>query len=149
MKITTECGFCHRRARTVAAAAFLAAAVSSPARANNFAPDIEVIEGNDATFKITMPFALRANVRWSYETEDGTATWAQDYSASSGHLVMQSGDMTGAVEVETSGDSVADDGETFKLRLYNLQMQRGNGQWVSERVFGLPSEKTITATIKE
>ena len=149
MKITTECGFCHRRARIVAAVAFLVAAVSSPAVANNFAPDIEVIEGNDATFKVTMPFGLRANVRWSYETEDGTATWAQDYSASSGHLVIQSGDTTGAVEVETSGDSVADDGETFKLRLYNLQMQRANGQWASESVYGIPGEKTITATIRE
>lgn len=154
MQKVTEYGNFRQRSRTVppiaaAIAAVIAAAVACPTFANNFAPDIEVNEGSSAQFAVTLPHGMNANIRWSYQTEDGTATSQQDYTTANGHLGFAAGDTTGEVAVSTLTDSVADDGETFKLRLHSLEMQRANGQWSSESIYGFPSEKTITATIRE
>ena len=139
-----------RRSPVLAAAATaLATVVALPVAAQGFqAPDVEVTEGNDASFQVTLPHGLNAAVRWQYETENGTASGG-DYTAASGHLVIDAGDTTGVVAVGTAEDNVADDGETFKLRLFDFQMQRTNGQWSAEAVYGIPGEKTITATIKD
>ena len=139
-----------RRSPVLAAAATaLATVVALPVAAQGFqAPDVEVTEGNDASFEVTLPHGLNAAVRWQYETENGTAS-GDDYTAASGHLVIDAGDTTGVVAVGTAEDNVADDGETFKLRLFEFQMQRANGQWSAEAVYGIPGEKTITATIKD
>ena len=137
-----------RWARVVAAAH--AAVIATVASAQGFqAPDIDVTEGNDAAFTVTLPHGMAVAIRWKYETEDGTATSGSDYQASSGHLVVAAGDTTESVSVKTHTDSVADGGETFKLRLRDFEMQRSNGSWATEAVYGIPSEKTITATIKE
>ena len=137
------------RAIVAVATAVMATGVAAPVWAQNFAPDIEVMEGNDANFAITMPHGLNAAVRWQYETENGTATSGDDYTAASGYLTISAGDTTGEVAVGTSRDSVSDDGETFKLRLHSFQMQRASGQWASEAVYGVPGEKAVTATIRE
>ena len=139
-----------RRSPVLAAAATaLATVVALPVAAQGFqAPDVEVTEGDDASFQVTLPHGLNAAVRWQYETENGTAS-GDDYTAASGHLVIEAGDTTGVVAVGTAEDNVADDGETFKLRLFEFQMQRANGQWSAEAVYGIPGEKTITATIKD
>ena len=153
MRKSTE----HRTAGAVAnrspvlaaVAAALAAAVALPVAAQGFqAPDVEVTEGDDASFEVTLPHGLNAAVRWAYETENGTAS-GNDYTAASGYLVVDAGDTTGAVAVTTADDNVADDGETFKLRLFGFQMQRASGQWSAEAVYGIPGERTITATIKD
>ncbi len=142
----------YRTAGTVAkqaVAAVLSTAVALSVAAQSFlAPDVEVTEGDDASFQVTLPHGLNAAVRWEYETENGTAS-GDDYTAASGHLVFDAGDTIGAVTVKTADDNVADDGETFKLRLFKFQMQRANGQWSTEAVYGIPGEKTITATIKD
>ena len=139
-----------RRSPVLAAAATaLATVVALPVAGQGFqAPDVEVTEGNDASFQVTLPHGLNAAVRWQYETENGTAS-GDDYTAASGHLVIDAGDTTGAVAVTTAEDNLADDSETFKLRLFAFQMQRTNGQWSAEAVYGIPGEKTITATIKD
>ena len=136
------------RARVVAAA--LAATIATAALAQGFqAPDIDVKEGNDAQFSVTLGHAMAVAIRWSYKTEDGTATSGSDYQTSTGYLVVAAGDTTEGVAVKTRTDSVADGGETFKLKLSDFQMQRSNGSWADDAVYGIPSEKTITATIKE
>lgn len=136
------------RARAIVAA--LAAVIATGAFAQGFqAPDIEVDEGSDAVFTVTLPHAMAVAVRWQYETEDGTATSGSDYQSSTGHLVVAAGDTTEAVDVRTLTDSVADGGETFKLKLFNFQMQRSDGSWATDAVYGIPSGKTMTATIQE
>ena len=151
MKESSRYGTAGWRSRVVAATlAATAAAIAPVALAQGFqAPDIEVNEGSDAKFAVTLPHGLNAAVRWEYDTEDGTAEKGQDYTAASGHLKFDAGDTSGEVVVSTSQDGVADDGETFKLKLFNFQMQRASGQWSREAVYGIPDEKTITATIKE
>ena len=118
------------------------------------APDIDVDEGDKATFKVTLPGAYNGSVRWAYQTEDGTADSGDDYTAASGYLVISAGGKTGSVVVQTAEDDVADDGETFKLKLSNFETQgfsRNNpNQWTSAFLLGgVPTEKTMTATIKE
>ena len=134
----------------VTTAAILAASLALTALAQGFqAPAVEVTEGNAASFSVTLPHGMNADIRWEYETEDGTASAGSDYTADTGHLVISAGDTTGAVTIQTTQDNASDDGETFKLRLFNFQMQRSNGQWSKEAVYGIPGEKTITATIKD
>ena len=130
-------------------------ALAQPAVAQTFlAPDIEVDEGDKATFKVTLPGAYNGSLRWAYQTEEGTADSGDDYTAASGYLVISAGGKTGSVVVQTAEDDVADDGETFKLKLSNFETQgfsRNNpDQWTSAfSLSGVPTEKTMTATIKE
>ena len=141
-------GATPRRVRVVVAA--VAAAIAAVALAQGFqAPDIDVREGSKAEFKVTLPHGMAMALRWKYETEDGTATSGSDYESTTGYLVVAAGDTTEAVEVKTLADLALDDGETFKLKLHSFQLQRSNGSWASDAVYGIPDEKTITATIKE
>ena len=138
-----------------ALATLMIMALAQPAVAQTFsAPDIDVDEGDKATFKVTLPSAYNGSLRWTYQTEDGTADSGDDYTAASGYLVIPTGSNTGSVAVQTSEDDVADDGETFKLKLSNFQTQgfsRNNpNQWTSAFLLsGVPTEKTMTATIDE
>ena len=138
----------------IAVAVVLLTTLAAPVLAQTFlAPDINVTEGDDATFRITLPIAYNGNVRWEYATENGTATSGDDYTAVSGHVVISSGSTTASVVVQTAEDDVADDEETFKLKLSNFQTQgfsAGSNAWTSAyRLQNVPTEKTMTATIDE
>lgn len=140
-------GTTGRRARAIAAG--LGAAIAAVALAQGFqAPNVEVKEGKDAQFQVTLPHGMAMAVRWEYETEDGTATSGSDYQSATGYLVVAAGDTTEAVQVKTLTDTEVEDSETFKLKLHSFQLQRSNGSWASDAVYGIPDEKTITATIK-
>ena len=136
-------------------ATLMMTALVQPAVAQTFqAPDIEVSEGDKATFEVTLPGAYNGGLRWAYSTEEGTASSGDDYTAASGYLVIPAGGKTGSVDVQTVQDNVADDGETFKVRLSNFETQgfsRDNpDQWTSAfTLSGVPTEKTMTATIDE
>ncbi len=143
-----------REVITAVLAAATVAAFAQPALAQQFqAPDIEVTEGDDVTFTITLPRAYSAHVRWAYNTENGTATSGDDYTAASGHVVISSGTTSATVTVQTTGDDVADDGETFKLNLSNFETQgfaASQDNWTSAySLRGVPRERTMTATINE
>lgn len=138
----------------VAFGAAMMMALAQPALAQQFqAPDIGVTEGDAATFTITLPHAFNAHVRWAYKTENGTATSGDDYTEASGHVVIYSGTTTATVTVQTTEDEVADDGETFTLKLSNFQTQglaASHNNWTSDLLlWGIPTEKTMTATINE
>ena len=116
------------------------------------APDIDVTEGNDAVFKVKLPTTYSVNVRWFYETVEGTATAYDDYAHTwvGSYLTIAAGSRTGSVTIGTSRDDVDDDEETFKLKLSNFATQGvGSSGWSSAQLSGVPTEKTITATIWE
>ena len=142
------------RIAAAALAAALVAGLAPPALASEFqAPDIAVAEGDEASFTIALPEAYWVNLRWAYATEDGTATAGEDYTAASGHVVFSAGTKTASVVVRTTRDELADDGETFRLKLSEFQTQgitAGDDRWTSAwRFEGIPAEKTIVATIEE
>ena len=152
MKSTSRTIFTWARSlRGVGAA--LAVMLAQPAVASQFsAPDIEVTEGQTATFTITLPHGLHLGIRYAYKTEDNTADAGDDYVATSGNVVWSTGTTVATVSVDTKSDDVSDDGETFKLKLSNLQTTDIRGNWTSSTTdipSGIPSEATITAEIVE
>jgi uncharacterized repeat protein (TIGR01451 family) len=80
--------------------------------------NVAVPEGN-GTSNITFTATLSATsttvsrVRW--QTQDGTATAGADYTASSGELVFQPGDLTKTFTVPILGDSIFEPDETFTI----------------------------------
>ena len=143
-----------RRARviTTALAAAMVTALAQPVLAQQFqAPDIEVDEGDDASFTITLPEDYYIGIRWSYTTEDGTATSGDDYTKTEGSAVFPAGVTTVTVAVPTTADNQTEDDETFSLKLFGLQSKRPNAPWITPPygVRGVPNEKTINAVIRD
>ena len=83
--------------------------------------DARVAEGPDATmdFTVTLSRALEEAVSVDYATADGTATAGEDYTAATGTLTFEPGEIARTVSVEVLDDSHDDDGETFTLTLSN------------------------------
>ena len=84
--------------------------------------DVTVTEGEDATadFVVTLTPAHLSTVTVDYETEDDTARAPDDYTATSGTLTFAPGETEMTVSVPIIDDAVEDGGETFTLRLSNL-----------------------------
>ncbi|MEA2237067.1 MAG: hypothetical protein QOC81_1791 [Thermoanaerobaculia bacterium] len=76
-------------------------------------------EGNKGAFNVTFTATLSeasttvSRVRW--QTQDGTATAGQDYTASSGELVFQPGDLTKTFTVSVIGDGIFEPDEFFTI----------------------------------
>jgi hypothetical protein len=83
--------------------------------------DVTVAEGNAgtsvATFTVTLSAAAAGVVTVNYATADGTATAGTDYVAASGTLTFAAGQMTKAVSITISGDTVVEPNETFVVNL--------------------------------
>ena len=75
--------------------------------------------GATADFKVMMlpEPVTRASV--DYATSDGTATAGMDYTATSGTLIFEVGEVHKRISVPVIDDSDEDSGETFKLTLSN------------------------------
>ncbi|BBL74931.1 Calx-beta domain-containing protein [Methylomagnum ishizawai] len=84
-----------------------------------------VKEGADGTtsflpFKITLSKAPTEAITVDYATQDGTATAGSDYTATSGTLTFQPGQLTQTLMVPVIGDNVREATETLGLTLGNL-----------------------------
>ena len=81
--------------------------------------DAEATEEEDAAldFVVTLDPAATAAVTVDYATADGTATAGSDYTATSGTLTFQPGEMSKTVSVPIADDAVDDGGETLTLTL--------------------------------
>lgn len=85
--------------------------------------DATVNEGNTGTrpinFAVSLSMAYDVSVTISYVTANGTAAAGSDYQAKSGTLTIPSGQTSGIITVQVSGDRVAESNETFFLNLSN------------------------------
>ena len=71
-----------------------------------------------AEFTVTLSEASGQEVTVDYETSDATALAGSDYTAASGTLTIDSGEMTGTITVEVLDDVVIEgDDETFTVEL--------------------------------
>ena len=78
---------------------------------------VTVVEGDAATFTVTVTGGPSATpVEVGYEVA-GTAVAGEDYEPPSGLLPLVAGAATGTITVRTMTDEVLDPGETLKLRL--------------------------------
>ena len=133
----------------VALGALLLGTFVSPNAQSFDAPNVQVQEGDYAAFKVKLSTPLSVPIRWQYGTQDGTATSPADYTQASGRLTIAAGTTEGEINVLTVNDGATDSGETFTLRLSNLQVKQSSG-WTSTGSMGnIPRAKTITATIND
>ncbi|MBD2518026.1 M10 family metallopeptidase C-terminal domain-containing protein [Nostoc sp. FACHB-973] len=85
--------------------------------------DISVTEGNtgttNATFTVTLSAASTSAVTVNYATANGTATSGSDYTASTGTLTFNPGNISKTLTVAVAGDTIFEPNETFFLNLSN------------------------------
>ncbi len=83
--------------------------------------DAEATEEEDSTldFVVTLDPAASDTVTVEYATSDGTAAAGEDYTATSGTLTFQAGEVTKTISVPITDDAEDDGGETFTLTLSN------------------------------
>jgi chitinase len=80
-----------------------------------------VVEGDAGTTTLSLPVTLSGpsgrEVDVDYATSDGTATAGSDYTATSGTLVFNAGDVSKQIDVTVSGDFADEGDETITVTL--------------------------------
>ena len=114
--------------------------------------DVQVREGQDASFVLILSRPLDFDIRYTYRTQDSTAKAGKDYVAENGFIVIPSGTRLMTLPIKTLKDNVIDK-NSFKLVLSDMQT-RGYGKvwgayvWTDWwRVDGLPLTMTVKAKI--
>jgi probable HAF family extracellular repeat protein len=83
--------------------------------------DVTVDEGNagvtDAIFTVSLSAPASAPVTVNFATGGGTATAGSDYTANSGMLTFESGQVSKTVTVPIHGDVIPESNETFQVTL--------------------------------
>ena len=83
--------------------------------------DVVVVEGNTATFTITLSAASAQTITFDWSTADGTALSAEgDYIAASGTGSIPAGATSTTVNVSASEDALWETNETFQVILSNI-----------------------------
>ena len=80
---------------------------------------VQEAEGASLEFSVTLSHASSRTVTVSYATSDGTATAGSDYTAASGALTFNAGDLSQTVEVTVLTDSEDEGEETLTLTISN------------------------------
>ena len=76
-----------------------------------------MVEGDTATFRVTLSAASENVVTVSYKTKDGTAVAGSDYTAMAGTLRFEPGDTTKTIRVPTVDDDTPEETEAFTVEL--------------------------------
>ena len=79
--------------------------------------DVTVGESGSATLTVSLDVAGAADVTVNYATADVTAVEPGDYTATSGSLTVDAGDMSGTVQVPITHDTTDEHDETFTFTL--------------------------------
>ena len=79
--------------------------------------DAAVVEGDTATFRVTLSAASENVVTVSYKTKDGTAVAGSDYTAMAGTLRFEPSDTTKTIRVPTVDDDTPEETEAFTVEL--------------------------------
>ncbi len=79
--------------------------------------DAAVVEGDTATFRVTLSAASENVVTVSYKTKDGTAVAGSDYTAMAGTLRFEPGETTKTLRVPTVDDDTPEETEAFTVEL--------------------------------
>ena len=83
--------------------------------------DAQATEGDPVEFTVRLSPASgrEVTVDWAASAEPGDSAGAGDFTAANGALTFTAGERSKTVRVATTGDSAAEDDETFTLRLSN------------------------------
>lgn len=85
-----------------------------------FIEDVTVVEPNDLVFNVTFSFPTPSPSSFDYQSYDGSATQALDYSSTSGTASVGAGLTTASITVSGLDDNVFEGTETFTLSLSNF-----------------------------
>ena len=144
-------------------AALMLATLAQPATAQVMIPDvtaqleaadIEVVEGDDAIFKLSLSRSFDFEIRYAYQTQDATAKAGKDYEAQKGYVVFAAGRQYAEVRVKTYRDNIVDGTENFKLVLSDMETHGYGMVWFQYvwterwRIQGLPDTKAVQAWIR-
>ena len=115
--------------------------------------DVAVTEapGAEAVFAVTLSGPSSRNVTVSYQTSNGAAEAALDYTETSGVLTIRAGDRTGSIRVPVLDDDIDEPDEDFNVVLTNpanatLADDRGVGT-ITENEPGPPGPISIPSTL--
>ena len=109
--------------------------------------DASAAEGDNLEFTVTLGLGASGMVTVDYATSvesTDTATEDTDYTAASGSLTFNAGETTKTITVQTTSDSVADDGETFTVTLSNAS---SNATISVATATGTITERASTTTV--
>ena len=82
--------------------------------------DVTVTEGGQAQFTVSLDKAWSDDATLTWDTSAGTATDGSDYTGQSGQsLTIAAGQQSATFNVQTTGDSIDEDDETFTVTLSN------------------------------
>ncbi len=85
--------------------------------------NISIMEGNSgftkATFKVILSAASAQQIKISYATKNGSALAGPDYTAKSGKITFQPGQVSKNIAVDVIGDTIKEKNEKFYLMLSN------------------------------
>ena len=85
-----------------------------------FIADATADEGDALTFDVTLSVRSDTPVEARYRTVDGTAIAGQDYTAKTGQLVFQPGEISKSITIDTSEHDSLEDSEQFAVELYAI-----------------------------
>ncbi|MCB8942409.1 MAG: family 16 glycosylhydrolase [Ardenticatenaceae bacterium] len=91
---------------------------NAPLKVQFDASSYSVGEGSPVTLTVSLNLTSSNIITVEYATADGTATGG-DYTAASGTLTFNPGDLSHTLVINTSDDSEAEDDETFTVQLSN------------------------------
>lgn len=84
-----------------------------------------VVELDTGVRALTLPLSLdhaaTENIIVFYDTSDGTAEAGSDYTATSGSITVQSGDVSASISIDTLGDTDVENTEDFLVTLTSVQ----------------------------
>ena len=141
------------RGRALAAAVLAAGALA-------FAPGVHAADAGGTegdTIEFTIKLGAAPNgwaMRYQYSTADVTAHAGDDYQAVSGRVTFASGETEKTISVTTFDDDVDEFLETFKLKLYDQEVNglyRGVTGWTDSTlvIVGMPMTMSLTGEIKD
>ncbi|MCA9066330.1 MAG: DUF4347 domain-containing protein, partial [Planctomycetaceae bacterium] len=87
---------------------------------NVYVADTSVTEGGVAAFRISLDRPSAYSTRVYYSTANGSATSPQDYTATSGSVLLSPGQTSAFVSVQTTNDNWDEPNESFSLQLTNV-----------------------------
>ena len=98
---------------------------------------VPVVEGDGIAHSLTFPVRLdvpaAADVTFTYQTRDASATAGSDYSSTTGTAFIMAGGTQAEIDVPVLGDRIAEESEVLELVLSNVS---SNARLRQARAFG-------------
>ncbi len=105
-------------------------------------------EGGSLSFPVTLSGAVGSDVKLGWSTTAGTATSDTDYTAvTAGALTIDARETSGVLTVSTTGDTLAEAGETLTVTITGLALPGGVSLGVAIATGTIQDDDLLTASV--